>query len=114
MVKCVLYNELKDYDKFSEMLSFMSGLKCPQPCREREDNAAACPIRKCCPERGFYACHECKDFEDCDKLKSFMKGLHAEACVENLKAIKEMGLEAWIRKGKRHHYWDKADMRASS
>jgi hypothetical protein len=108
-VKCVLYNELEDYDKFSKMLKFMSCLKCPQPCREREDSAGACPIRKCCTERRFYACYECNDFENCDKLKSFMKGLHAEACVENLKAIKEMGLDAWIRKGKRHHYWDKPD-----
>ncbi|MBE9593852.1 MAG: hypothetical protein IMF19_10290, partial [Proteobacteria bacterium] len=34
--KCVLSEELKDYDKFYEMLGFMTGLKCPMVCRERE------------------------------------------------------------------------------
>jgi hypothetical protein len=108
-VKCIFHEELKDYEKFSEMLKFMCGLKCPQPCRERESSAVRCPIRKCCSEKGFYACYECNDFEICDKLKSFMKGLHADACVKNLRAIKKMGLDAWIRKGKRHCYWDKED-----
>ncbi len=107
--KCVFTKELKDYDRFSKMLKFMSGLKCSQPCRQREDSAVSCPIRECCKERGFYACYECSDFEICEKLHSFMKGLHAEACVKNLKEIKEIGLDAWIRKGKRHHYWDETE-----
>jgi len=105
-VKCVLSKELKDYDKFYEMLAFMTGLKCPKICRERgEYSGTSCKIRKCCRDKGFYSCYECNDFEICDKLKTFMEGLHADSCVKNLKAIKEMGLEAWIIRGKRLWYW---------
>jgi len=107
--KCVFSEQLKDYDRFFEMLEFMTGLKCPKICREREDSGTSCEVRKCCIDKGFYACYECDDFEICDKLKSFMGGLHTDSCVKNLKAIKEMGLEAWITRGKRHCYWSETD-----
>ncbi|MBU7045310.1 MAG: hypothetical protein HXS54_02650 [Theionarchaea archaeon] len=56
--------------------------------------------------KGFYACYECTDFETCENLKSLHKGLHYDSCLKNLQAIKEMGLESWIIKGKRFMYWD--------
>jgi hypothetical protein len=31
--------------------------------------------------------------------------------MKNLKAIKEMGLEAWIERGRRYCYWDKEEDR---
>lgn len=108
--KCVFPEELKNYDTFYEVLGFMTGLKCTQICRESEDSSTSCKVRNCCRERGFYACYECDDFEVCDKLMSFMGGLHADSCLKNLKAIKEMGLEAGIIKGKRHCYWDEVDV----
>lgn len=98
--KCVFPEELKDYDKFCEMLGFMTGLKCPKTCREREDNSTSYKIRKCYKDKGFYACYECDDLEICDKLKS-LEGLHGDSCVKNLEAIKEMGLENWIIEGER-------------
>lgn len=104
--KCVFPKELKDYYRFHEMLGFMTGLKCPKVCRKRKDTETSCKIRECCIDKGFYACYECDDFEICDKLKSFMQGLHADSCVRNLKAIEKMGLEAWIKKGKKFWYWN--------
>lgn len=101
--------KLKDYDKFCEMLGFMTGLKCEKICREREDSSTSCKVRKCCRGRGFYACYECDDFENCEKLESLHKGLHYDSCMKNLKAIKEMGLEAWIIRGKRFCYWNDTD-----
>jgi hypothetical protein len=103
--------ELEGYDRFGEMLKFMAELKCVTVCREREDNSITCPIRKCCKERGFYACYECDGFENCDKLRSFMNGLHTVSCLKNLKAIKEMGLEDWIMRGKKNWYWCEGDGR---
>ncbi len=35
--KCIFPDQLKDYDRFYEIVGFMSGLKCPMICRERED-----------------------------------------------------------------------------
>jgi hypothetical protein len=35
-----------------------------------------------------------------------MGGLHTDSNLKNLRAINEMGLEAWTTEGKRHSYWD--------
>ena len=106
--KSMFSKKLKDYDKLCEMLNFMTDLRCSKICRDREDSATTCKVRRCCRDRGFYACHECDDFESCEKLKSLHGTLHHDSCIKNLKAIKEMGLDAWIAKGKRHCYWDEA------
>jgi len=106
--KCLFSEELKDYDQFCKMLGFMTGLKCPKICRERKDSGTSCKIRKCCRDRGFYACYECGDFETCEKLKS-LEELHGDSCVKNLKVIKEMGLEAWTISGKRLWFGSKVD-----
>ncbi len=97
---CLFSKELKDYDKFVEMLEFLTGLKCERICREREDTEKSCNIRKCCRDKGFYSCHECSDFETCEKLRQ-LEGLHGDSCVENLRALKEKGLEDWVAGGKR-------------
>ncbi|UCG31078.1 MAG: DUF3795 domain-containing protein [candidate division WOR-3 bacterium] len=97
--------ELKDYDKFREMINFMTQLKCPKTCRSINGNEVKCEISKCCREKGFYACHECSTFEICDKLKN-MSALHGDSCVKNLKSIKKMGIDSWIREGKRFWFAD--------
>jgi hypothetical protein len=104
--KCVLPDHLHDYNRFYEIVEFMTGLKCPTTCRERKDPTVACEVRKCCIDKDFFACYECDDYENCDQLKSIMDGLHYESSLKNLKAIREMGLEQWLTKGNRHHYWD--------
>ncbi len=109
--KSVFPEKLKFYDKFCEILVFMTGLRCEKICREREDSGTSCEVRKCCREGGFYACYECSDFEICEKLRSLHEGLHYDSSVKNLKAIKEMGLEAWILRGKRYCYWGEIDDR---
>jgi len=106
--KSVFPEKLKGYDRFSEMLEFMTGLKCDKTCREREDNEVSCEVRKCCRSKGLYACYECDDFETCEKLKSLHGELHYVSSLKNLKAIKKVGLKAWITSGKRHCYWDES------
>jgi len=97
---CLFPEKLKEYDEFCEMLRFITDLKCPTICRERDDSSTSCEIRRCCREKGYYACYECDDFEMCKKLKT-LEDLHRDSCVENLEGIKEMGLKAWITMGKR-------------
>lgn len=84
--------ELKDYAKLCDMLNFMVDLKCPATCRARPDGATKCEIRKCCRGKGYYACHECADFDKCDKLDT-MTPLHGQSCIENLRAIKRIGID---------------------
>jgi hypothetical protein len=108
-VKCMFPDGLRDYSHFSEMLKFLIGLRCGRICREREDTGTSCVVRKCCREHGFYACYECGDLKVCEKLKSLNDGLHYDSCMKNFEAIKEMGLENWIIRRKRFHYWDGAN-----
>ena len=112
--KGVFPEELRNYDAFSEALGFMAGLRCTRICREREDTGTSCEVRRCCRERGLYACHECGGFEACDKLRSALGGIYADSCLKNLRAVREMGLEDWLTEGERHHYWDEADGGAHS
>jgi hypothetical protein len=108
--ECVFPNELGEYDKLCAMLGFMTGLRCAGVCRqEGEAQLSSCEVKNCCIAMGFYACHECDDFETCGKFETLHKGLHTDACVENMRKIREMGLEAWIVEGERHHYWDEVD-----
>ena len=102
----VFPKELGDYDRLIDMLLFMSELKCHKTCRERTDEEASCVVRDCCNERGLFACHECSGFEGCETLGSVLGGLHLGACLQNLREMREIGLEAWLRDGRRHHYWD--------
>ncbi len=106
--KAIFPDQLKDYDKIFDKIVFITGLRCPMVCRARTDDNVDCEIRKCCRSKGFFACYKCDDFKNCEKLK-VMKGLHYEAMIKNLKEIKEMGFEEWIKQGKAHHYWDKED-----
>ena len=102
----VFPKELGDYDRLIDMLLFMSELKCHKTCRERTDEEASCVVRDCCNERGLFSCHECSGFEGCETLGSVLGGLHLDACLQNLREMRKMGLEAWLRDGTRHHYWD--------
>jgi hypothetical protein len=100
--------QISDYDGFQETLAFMAELTCPKVCRERADDQTSCETKACCIERGFHACYECTDFEACAKLAS-LEALHGDACVTNLKAIREMGLKAWIASGQRLWFGSEVD-----
>ncbi|MBU6998370.1 MAG: DUF3795 domain-containing protein [Theionarchaea archaeon] len=107
-IQCVFPEQGEKYWEFYEMLTFMTHLRCPKICRERKGEEVFCHIAKCCRKKGFFACYECDELETCNLLKSKFNGLHYESNMRNLKDIKEMGLEEWLSKGKRHCYWDEA------
>jgi hypothetical protein len=105
--ECVFPEELAAYGQFREMLGFMTGLRCPGFCRQGDPECpSGCAVRRCCWEKGYFACYECDEFETCGLLAALHKGLHTESCARNMRAIREMGLEAWIAAGRRHNYWD--------
>ena len=99
--------ELADYDRFRQILSFMADLRCPGRCRTGEGEVvpAGCAVRDCCIEKGFYACYECVEFETCAKLRKLHGELHYDACLRNMRAVREVGLEAWLADGPRYCYW---------
>ena len=96
--KAVFPRELAEYARFYEMLEFMTTLRCPGICRNpvADPDASTCAVKKCCLDKGIYACYECDAFETCETLNSLHEGLHTEPCLKNLRAIRQMGLEAWL------------------
>ena len=103
--KHLFAEKLKNYDELCKMIEFMTELKCPKTCRQIEESEVKCEISKCCREKKFFACHECSTFETCSKLKT-LSGLHGESHIKNLRAIREMGIDNWILKGKRLWFAD--------
>jgi hypothetical protein len=85
-------DELGNFGDWFGKLEFMAGLTCDAVCRSRDPR---CAIEECCESKGYLACHECADFETCDKLKKH-EGLHGDSHLCNLRAMREMGVEAWI------------------
>jgi hypothetical protein len=58
---------------------------------------ANCYFRKCVKEKEVTYCFECKDFP-CEKLVDFSKTRpHRALGVGNLKQLKEMNLEEWLK-----------------
>jgi hypothetical protein len=73
--------------EFKEELNKLAGLRCPKLCKDGGGNPN-CLIRKCCIEKNFAGCWQCHDFLECNNLK--------KQFVDNLKKIKEMGIEDFI------------------
>ncbi len=88
-----------DKDNFRKALEILanSGI-CPGCKAEVADDPAKdrCKIRQCCHSKGFAFCGECDSFP-CEDLKS-NPGVIKFGCIENLKEIREGGLEAWVQK----------------
>ncbi|MFP3985087.1 MAG: DUF3795 domain-containing protein [Candidatus Bathyarchaeia archaeon] len=61
-----------------------------------------CDLLLCARKRAVQYCFQCEDFV-CEKLGEFSSdGVpHHRKTVENLKRMKEMGLEAWIKEQER-------------
>ena len=53
-----------------------------------------CPVRKCCEEKGFSFCFECEEFP----CKKWGKWPFDQEKIQNLRKIKEVGVETWIKK----------------
>jgi hypothetical protein len=101
--------DLKEYNKFTNMLQFITTLKCEKVCRKKTDNDTKCKIRKCCIDKGFFACYECNNYKRCENLKAQEKA-HGDSCLKNFQAIKEMGIDNWVKTGKRYWFGSKFDL----
>jgi hypothetical protein len=107
--KALFAEQIGDYGAFRETLTFLAGLRCPTICRRRPTDETGCRIKACAAARGFYACFECDEFETCGKLAD-LKELHGDAGVRNLRAIRDMGLEAWLAAGQRLWFGSDAEV----
>lgn len=73
-------------------------------CRDPSEShwSPDCEMTSCAKEKRHYYCFECGEFP-CEKLERFSRDgvAHHERTVENLKRMRELGLESWIQEQKR-------------
>jgi hypothetical protein len=112
--------ENTDWDKYAEMstdeafkhyqlcqavLKAIVRRKCNEPCRVGGGCPTfSCRIIECCREKGLEGCWECGEFEECSEF-DFLKPLHGDASVQNLKKIKELGLNDWVQQRHKFYVW---------
>lgn len=76
---------LGEYESFKKSLDGLAGLRCKSGCRGGGGNPW-CKIRKCATKKRYWSCIECKDINDCAKLKPISLGYKKE----NIKNLKEL------------------------
>lgn len=93
-----------DIEHFREGLRILANTSIDSGCKadiaeNPEDDR--CEIRQCCFQKGFDLCSECSEFP-CELLES-NPGVIKFGCIENLRQIKEKGIEYWINGQLREH-----------
>jgi hypothetical protein len=64
--------------------------------------SADCKFLECTKKKGLKYCFECDEFA-CDRLQAFASDgyWHHRKTVENMKRMKEIGIEAWVEEQKK-------------
>ena len=97
-LKPELFQALKDQQACCRVLEAMIHLDCEATCRDG-GGSSGCQIRECCRNNGVEGCWSCDDFETCEVL-SWLNPVHGEAHRQNLRIIRESGLEQFLRGAK--------------
>ena len=98
-------NELESYKEMISALEAISKLKCDIPCRSGGDGCLQpCEIVKCVHLKGFEGCWECEEFEACGKFE-FLKPFHGNVPQNNIKKIKNYGLDNWATHREGMYTW---------
>ncbi len=97
--------EFKNFVECCRVLEEITKLQCNRPCRGGKGCATfPCEVIKCCRSKGYEGCWECSDFEKCHRFE-FIKPLHGENSINNLKIIREMGLSEWAQHRHKFYNW---------
>jgi hypothetical protein len=92
------FKDFNDYGKFDNILGALVELRCKEGCRN--SRGPYCPAGKCSIKKGYKGCWECGEFDGCKKLQ-FLEPIHGDSHLKNLRAIREKGVQEFIR-GERH------------
>jgi hypothetical protein len=92
------FKDFKNYAQCYAVLGAMVRLRCKRSCKNGGGNPS-CKARNCCQKKAISGCWECSEFESCSKL-DFLKPIHGDANLENLRLIHKKGVEAFVQ-GKR-------------
>ena len=97
--------EFKHYRECCEVLETIVELQCNNPCRVGGGCPTfSCKILECCLAKGLEGCWECIEFENCSRFE-FLKGMHGDEPLQNLRKIKELGLDKWAEHRHKSYVW---------
>jgi hypothetical protein len=85
--------ELKDYDTCYSVLGAMVKMRCRKSCHD--GGGHPCKVRDCCRKKEIQGCWECDIFETCKKL-DFLKPIHDDANINNMRIINKKGMKAFL------------------
>ena len=88
----------KDFEKYEEcykVLGAMVKFRCKRGCRNG-GGSPFCKIRKCAEKKELDGCWECDEYNVCKKLQ-FLEPVHGDAHIKNLKKIKKLGREKFVK-----------------
>jgi len=97
IAQAIPFKDFKEYPKCYRCLGGMVKLRC-KGCRGGT-RSKFCNIAKCCLKKNYAGCWQCAEVEDCKKLK-FLKAVHKDACLKNLRLIKKLGVKGYLECGK--------------
>jgi len=80
-------------NKYYKWLRSKKETRCKKACRDNDQRS--CKIKECCTLKEFEGCWECDKYENCDKME-FLKIIHNDAHIKNMRAIREIGIDEWI------------------
>ena len=99
--------QLEHHRECCEVLEAIAALQCNTPCRVGGGYPTfSCEILECCKRKAIEGCWQCGEFEGCMRLES-LQSIHGDSHQQNLKKIKELGLDRWAKHRCRPYIWQK-------
>ena len=97
--------EFENFESFIPLLKSISEIRCENPCRLGSDGCeGGCEIIECVKGKEIEGCWECGEIGHCDKFE-FLKPFHGDAPLNNLRKIKELGIENWAKAREKCYPW---------
>jgi hypothetical protein len=105
------FEAFKYMPEFMKVLDCIITMQCKFTCQEVDGCSfggitSECEALKCIKAKKYSGCWQCEEFETCDKLQLLKKN-YGYVIEENLKIIKEKGINAVESHGNKYYTWQR-------
>lgn len=105
------FDTFKQMPEFLNVLESIINLQCKTTCKEvggcsMGGKTHECDALKCIKMRGYEGCWQCTEYEICDKL-DFLKKNYGHVIEDNLRIIKEKGVNEVKSRGNKYYAWQR-------